>query len=100
MLYDLPLMRDIMPKIDHNGFQRARAVEADKEPQAKTIQSKHAPWYGGGNMTSSEQSGQSHGTTRRDFLKNSAVVASAAVVGVNSIAHNAYATGTISSVSA
>jgi myo-inositol 2-dehydrogenase / D-chiro-inositol 1-dehydrogenase len=44
-------------------------------------------------MTSSEQSGQSHGTTRRDFLKSSAVVASAAVVGVNNIAHNAYAAG-------
>ncbi|MCP4642227.1 MAG: Gfo/Idh/MocA family oxidoreductase, partial [bacterium] len=39
------------------------------------------------------ESNKSRGTTRRDFLKNSTVVASAAVTGAHSIAKNAYAAG-------
>lgn len=44
-------------------------------------------------MTRSEQPSQSQGTTRRHFLKNSAVMASAAVTGIHSIMNNAYAGG-------
>lgn len=43
-------------------------------------------------MTSSGSSGKSRGTTRRDFLKSSAVVA-AAVSGAHSIANSAFAAG-------
>lgn len=44
-------------------------------------------------MKSSEQSGKKSDTTRRDFLKSSAVAASAAVAGTQFIARNAYAAG-------
>ena len=44
-------------------------------------------------MTSSKRSGKGRGTTRRDFLKSSTVVASAAVSGAHSIANNAFAAG-------
>ncbi len=43
-------------------------------------------------MKSSEQSGKICGTTRRDFLKSSAVMAAAAT-GINAIAKSAYAAG-------
>ncbi|HNT88092.1 MAG TPA: twin-arginine translocation signal domain-containing protein, partial [Candidatus Hydrogenedentes bacterium] len=42
---------------------------------------------------SSEASDKSSGTTRRDFLKRSAIAASAAVSGAQSIARNAHAAG-------
>lgn len=44
-------------------------------------------------MTHSENTGKSQGTTRRDFLKSSAMAASAAAVGAQFIAKNAYAAG-------
>ena len=44
-------------------------------------------------MAHSKESGKSSGTTRRDFLKNSTVVASAAVSGALSIQNSAYAGG-------
>ena len=44
-------------------------------------------------MTHAETSDKGQGTTRRDFLKNSAILASAAVAGSGSIARNAYAAG-------
>ncbi len=44
-------------------------------------------------MTGSDASGKSRGTTRRSFLKRSAVVASAAVSGADSIMNRAYAAG-------
>jgi len=44
-------------------------------------------------MTNSKASGKSCGTTRRDFLKNSAVVASAAVASTHGIMNNAFAAG-------
>ena len=44
-------------------------------------------------MTRAEKSGKSRGTTRRDFLKSSAVAASAAVAGARAIAPNAHAAG-------
>jgi predicted dehydrogenase len=44
-------------------------------------------------MMSSEASGKQEGTTRRDFLKQSAMVASATVAGSQFIARNAYAAG-------
>jgi myo-inositol 2-dehydrogenase/D-chiro-inositol 1-dehydrogenase len=44
-------------------------------------------------MANSEESGNSPGTTRRDFLKSSTVVASAAVSGVLGIKNSAFAGG-------
>ncbi len=44
-------------------------------------------------MSQSKASGNNPGTTRRDFLKSSAIVASAAVAGTRSIANNAFAAG-------
>ena len=44
-------------------------------------------------MTHAETSGKRQGATRRDFLKNSAILASAAVAGSGGIARNAYAAG-------
>ncbi|MBP8129259.1 MAG: Gfo/Idh/MocA family oxidoreductase [Candidatus Hydrogenedentes bacterium] len=44
-------------------------------------------------MTDAAGSGNGRGTTRRDFLKSSAVLASAAVAGAQGIARNAYAAG-------
>lgn len=44
-------------------------------------------------MTRIQASDRSHDTTRRDFLKHSAVAASTAVAGVHAIARNAYAAG-------
>lgn len=44
-------------------------------------------------MTPKEASGKQEGTTRRDFLKQSAVVASATVAGSQFIARNAHAAG-------
>lgn len=44
-------------------------------------------------MENSRASGNNHGTTRRDFLKSSAVAASAAVAGTAFIAKNAFAAG-------
>lgn len=44
-------------------------------------------------MKRADESGTGRGTTRRDFLKHSAVTASAAVAGAQSIARNAYAAG-------
>lgn len=44
-------------------------------------------------MTRSEESDKIHGTTRRDFLKRSAIVASAAVSGAQAVVGNAFAAG-------
>lgn len=44
-------------------------------------------------MIPQEQSGECSGTTRREFLKRSAVLTTAAVSGAGSIANNAYAAG-------
>lgn len=44
-------------------------------------------------MKSSEMSCRGQGGTRRDFLKNSAVAASAAVAGIHALSRNAYAAG-------
>ncbi len=44
-------------------------------------------------MTTAKGTGRGNGATRRDFLKRSAVAASAAVTGVHHVTRNAYAAG-------